>query len=70
MTRRIPFEKPWLSIDDQIHKLKGYGLVITDETSASQFLQHINYYRVDLTWRRWNEYIRADHYLSEVQKRD
>ncbi len=40
-----PNGKPWLSILDQIQKLKGYGLVIADEPTASLFLEHINYYR-------------------------
>jgi abortive infection bacteriophage resistance protein len=34
-----------LSIPDQILKLRQDGLIIADEPSASQFRQHINYYR-------------------------
>jgi len=40
-----PFDKPWLSISDQIQKLQGYGLTISDVPAASAFLEHINYYR-------------------------
>jgi abortive infection bacteriophage resistance protein len=39
------YDKPWLSIPDQLQKLKGYGLTISDEPGARAFLQHINYYR-------------------------
>jgi len=40
-----PYDKPWLSIPDQLQKLKDYGLTIADEPGAHAFLQHINYYR-------------------------
>ena len=39
------YSKKWLSISEQIEKLKGYGLFIPDEEAASGFLRHINYYR-------------------------
>lgn len=39
------FQKDWLSIEQQIDRLKTYGLIIADEASASEFLRHINYYR-------------------------
>jgi abortive infection bacteriophage resistance protein len=40
-----PYDKPWLSVPDQLRKLKDYGLSIADEAGACAFLQHINYYR-------------------------
>ena len=40
-----PYAKPWLSIPDQLQKLKDYGLVIGDEAAARDFLRHLNYYR-------------------------
>ncbi len=40
-----PYDKPWLSISDQLQKLKDYGLAIADASGACAFLQHINYYR-------------------------
>ena len=39
------YDKPWLSIHDQLQKLKSYGLTVGDEGAACAFLQHINYYR-------------------------
>ena len=40
-----PYAKPWLSIPDQLQKLKDYGLVVGDEAAARDFLRHLNYYR-------------------------
>ena len=40
-----PHAKPWLPLPDQLQRLKTYGLVISDETTAVEFLEHINYYR-------------------------
>jgi abortive infection bacteriophage resistance protein len=40
-----PHAKPWLCVQDQLRKLAGYGLVIADTATATQFLEHINYYR-------------------------
>ncbi|MEI8293257.1 MAG: Abi family protein [bacterium] len=39
------YTKNWLSIPEQIERLKTYGLSIPDERSAASFLSHINYYR-------------------------
>ena len=39
------YSKKWLSIPEQIEKLKTYGLSIPDEQAAGGFLRHINYYR-------------------------
>jgi abortive infection bacteriophage resistance protein len=40
-----PYEKPWLSLSQQIKKLKSRGLVIEDDKAAEAFLHHVNYYR-------------------------
>lgn len=39
------YDKPWLSIDDQLERLKSRGLVIDDAKGAERFLWHLNYYR-------------------------
>ena len=39
------YPKKWLSLPQQIEKLKTYGLSIPDEGAAATFLYHINYYR-------------------------
>lgn len=43
--QRKPYSKPWLSLSEQIKKLKIRGLVIEDDTAAEAFLHHANYYR-------------------------
>ncbi len=42
---RAPYDKPWLSIADQLEKLQSRGLIIDDQKGAEQFLWHLNYYR-------------------------
>lgn len=41
----VPYTKLWLSVSDQVEKLKSYGLIVQDEQSAKIFLLHLNYYR-------------------------
>ena len=40
-----PYTKVWLSIADQLKKLKSYGLVVAEDGAACDFLRHLNYYR-------------------------
>ena len=42
---RSPYQKPWLSYQDQVSLLQWRGLIITDHQAAIRFLQHVNYYR-------------------------
>lgn len=39
------YQKPWLSYEQQVQRLRGYGLVIADEPGAMKCLAHLNYYR-------------------------
>lgn len=39
------YNKPWLSIEGQIRKLKSNGLEVSHEKAARLFLRHLNYYR-------------------------
>ena len=43
--QRKPYSRPWLSLVEQIEKLKIRGLVIEDDTTAEVFLHPANYYR-------------------------
>lgn len=45
MNNKVPFSKPWLSIEDQLRKLEGRGLVVVDRPTALRKLRYINYYR-------------------------
>lgn len=42
---KIPYDKPWLSVADQLARLESRGLRVTDRSAAEAFLGHINYYR-------------------------
>ncbi len=42
----MKYNKPALSITDQIAKLKNRGLIIPDEVLASRYLSNISYYRL------------------------
>lgn len=46
----MQYTKPALSVTDQIALLRGRGLVIADEASASHWLLHVNYYRLRGYW--------------------
>lgn len=42
----MEYNKPSLSITDQIQKLKIRGLVVDDENYAKHWLEHVSYYRL------------------------
>lgn len=41
-----PFNKPTLSVDDQLELLIGRGLAVADRATAKHHLEHIGYYRL------------------------
>lgn len=43
---KTPFEKPALSLDDQLALLKGRGLEVADDAVARRYLEYISYYRL------------------------
>lgn len=43
---KTPFEKPALSLDDQLALLKGRGLAVDDDAVARRYLEYISYYRL------------------------
>jgi abortive infection bacteriophage resistance protein len=43
---RIPFNKPPLSLTDQLSLLISRGLVVNDAADATHYLTHIGYYRI------------------------
>lgn len=40
------YEKPWLSVDEQIDRLAGHGVEIEDRDRAASLLQAVGYYRL------------------------
>jgi abortive infection bacteriophage resistance protein len=45
-----PYNKPALSIADQINKLIGLGMTVADRPLTEHCLQHISYYRLSAYW--------------------
>jgi len=48
--------KPFLSIDDQIDRLKERGIAITDDERAKRCLRRIGYYRLSAYWYPFREF--------------
>lgn len=46
----IPYNKPWLSYQDQLQLLENRGLQITDRATAVSCLERIGYYRLSGYW--------------------
>jgi len=44
------YQKPYLSIPDQILQLQQRGLIVTDKSQALNYLKQINYYRLSAYW--------------------
>ena len=42
---KVSYQKQWISIADQLKKLRDRGLIVADESIAKRRLQYINYYR-------------------------
>jgi abortive infection bacteriophage resistance protein len=49
----MKFEKPSVSIPDQIALLKARGMAVPDPKHAAHCLQHISYYRLRVYWLRF-----------------
>ncbi len=47
---KIPYDKPALTIADQIQKLEGRGMIIADHTDAELKLRTLSYYRLSGYW--------------------
>jgi abortive infection bacteriophage resistance protein len=47
--------KPWLSIQDQIDRLRHRGMHIADEQAAAQWLSAVGYYRLSGYWYPFRE---------------
>jgi abortive infection bacteriophage resistance protein len=51
----VKYDKPPLTIDQQIDLLLSRGLTIPDRDRAARFLTHINYYRLRAYWMPFEE---------------
>ncbi|MBC6442388.1 MAG: Abi family protein [Rhodobacteraceae bacterium] len=69
----MKYEKPALSIPEQIRLLKRRGMAVEDETSAQHYLKFISYYRLRAYWRPFeaNAAAEGDHaFLAGTTFRD
>lgn len=49
-SQKKSYLKPFLSVDEQICKLKERGMTFENEVKAKQYLENINYYRLSGYW--------------------
>lgn len=49
----LPYSKPFLTFDEQLDQLEGRGLAIPDRKAARRFLTHVNYFRLQAYWYRF-----------------
>jgi len=47
---KVPFNKPALTLVQQIAKLQSEGMIVADPALAQHCLQHISYYRLSAYW--------------------
>jgi abortive infection bacteriophage resistance protein len=46
----VPYEKPYLTIDEQLAQLEARGLVLGDRAEAAEWLRRVGYYRLSGYW--------------------
>jgi len=59
------YSKPFLSVEEQIQRLKSRGLEITDEATAAAILQRTGYYRLSAYWFPFRQASSAQNHLQE-----
>jgi abortive infection bacteriophage resistance protein len=57
----VKYDKPPLSIEEQIDLLVSRGMIITDRVRAARYLTHINYYRLRAYWLPFEEFTPDNH---------
>lgn len=65
MTTRKTFEKPALSIEDQISLLESRGLHVDDRAFAYKVLSNINYYHLEGYWYSFCDKSKPDHHFYD-----
>ena len=57
--KMVPYDKPYLSFDDQLELLISRGMEVTDKATARDYLERIGYYRLSGYWyplRKFEQY--------------
>ncbi len=63
------YQKPYLSIADQLTQLQNRGIIVTDKFQALGYLKQLNYYRLSAYWypfRATNQSIVQDHFKPDT----
>ena len=60
---KIPYNKPALSVSQQIAKLESRGLIVNDKVLAENALRNLNYYRLSGYWMYFED-CRAPHHFK------
>jgi len=50
MKSKLPYNKPFLSIDEQLKQLKSRGMKFENYDIAKHYFRHLNYYRLSAYW--------------------
>lgn len=67
---KVPFNKPALSISQQIAQLESRGLIINDKTLAENALRNLNYYRLSGYWMYFENSRNPHHFKSGTKFED
>ena len=67
---KIPFNKPALSVSQQIAKLEGRGLIVNDKTLAENALRNLNYYRLSGYWMYFEDNRNPHHFKTGTKFED
>jgi len=55
LSTKISYNKPHLSVSEQIEQLKARNMHFIDEAFAKHYLSHLNYYRLSAYWLPYEE---------------
>lgn len=67
---KIPFNKPALSVSQQISKLEGRGLIVNDKPLAENALRNLNYYRLSGYWMYFEDNRNPHHFKKGTKFED
>ncbi|MBR6201217.1 MAG: Abi family protein [Spirochaetales bacterium] len=70
MTDKIPFNKPALSISQQISKMESRGMIILDKDLAKTALMNLNYYRLSGYWMYFEDCREPHHFRTGTRFED
>lgn len=67
---KITFNKPALSVSQQIAKLESRGLIVNDKSLAEEALRNLNYYRLSGYWMYFEDCRNPHHFKKDAKFED